>query len=233
LTVTTKRGPRESVGRAHAAEPSSAATCTTMKSSMISVNEKPSVLDANTPAKVTTVFTPSSETRYAVRKRRICARAGSRRISRSVVSVSPTPRAAAVASRSGWRASAGRITKEGIAKTAKSTAAATKQPPVRAGRRERVGGREGHERARVTDRESRRRHAADALGRRDARQVGVVVDERGLVGHDAHPGQRPTPGSHAVADGGHQGGDDDAGDTEADGERLARAGVIGHAAERR
>ena len=60
LTVTTKRGPRESVGRAHAAEPSSAVTCTTMKSSMISVNEKPSVLDANTPAKVTTVFTPSS-----------------------------------------------------------------------------------------------------------------------------------------------------------------------------
>jgi hypothetical protein len=36
-----------------------------------------------------------------------------------------------------------------------------------------------------------------------------------------------------VADGGHQGGDDDAGDTEADEERLARAGVIGHAAERR
>ena len=60
LTPTTKRGPRESVGRAHAAEPSSAVTCTSMKRAMISVNVKPSVLAANTPAKVTTVFTPSS-----------------------------------------------------------------------------------------------------------------------------------------------------------------------------
>ena len=64
-----------------------------------------------------------------MRKRRICARAGSRRISRSVTSVSPTPRVAAVASRIGWRASAGKMTKAGIEKTAKRAAAATKQPP--------------------------------------------------------------------------------------------------------
>src|SRR2546425_6362611 len=54
LIPTTKRGPRASVGPAHAAEPSSAVTCTTMKRAMISVNVKPSVLAANTPAKVIT-----------------------------------------------------------------------------------------------------------------------------------------------------------------------------------
>jgi len=60
LTPTTNRGPRASVGPAHATEPSSAVICTTMNSAMISVNEKPSVFAAKTPAKVITVLTPSS-----------------------------------------------------------------------------------------------------------------------------------------------------------------------------
>ena len=58
--MTTSFGPRVSVVRAHAAEPSSAETCTSMKSPMISLKLKPRVLAAKTAEKVMTVFTPSS-----------------------------------------------------------------------------------------------------------------------------------------------------------------------------
>ena len=60
VTVTTKRGPRVSVGRAHSAEPINALICTTRNRPMISVAVNPRVLDAKTAAKRITVFTPSS-----------------------------------------------------------------------------------------------------------------------------------------------------------------------------
>ena len=125
--MTTSFGPRVSVVRAHAADPSSAEICTSMNRPMISPKPNPSVFAAKTAENAITVFTPSSYTRYAVRKRRISARPGSRRISRSVRRVSPRPRATATRSGTGRRASAGSATNAGIEKAPNSAAATRKQ----------------------------------------------------------------------------------------------------------
>jgi hypothetical protein len=103
--------------------------------------------------------------------------------------------------------------------------------PERVDDGERVGGQERDDPAGVADGEPGGRDAAELLGRRDAGQIRIVVDDRRLVGDNAHHRQHPAPQGHPRPYRRHQSRRGDADYREADEEALARPGVVGDAAE--